>query len=137
MKTNQIEKKRSIDVTCSDNTATNSQALKTLLSEQLKNVKRQKEEVFYQFKSKQAINYNMNESLSKLKHQGLHPSGTIFIVGDSIINGVIKERINKDLGLLQHLRSCSSPKFVSEIGLLNYAIFTKLQWQIWNIILFQ
>ena len=37
----------------------------------------------------------MNESLSKLKHQGFNPSGTTVIVGDSIINGVIEERINK------------------------------------------
>ena len=37
----------------------------------------------------------MNESLSKQKHQGLYPSGTTVIVGDSIINGVIEERINK------------------------------------------
>ena len=37
----------------------------------------------------------MNESSSKLKHQSLYPSGTTAIVGDSIINGVIEERINK------------------------------------------
>ena len=37
----------------------------------------------------------MNESSSKLKHQGLYPNGTTVIVGDSIINGVIEERINK------------------------------------------
>ena len=29
------------------------------------------------------------------KHQGLYPSGTTAIVGDSIINGLIEERINK------------------------------------------
>ena len=37
----------------------------------------------------------MNESSSKLKHQGLHPNGTTVIVGDSIVNGVVEERINK------------------------------------------
>ena len=37
----------------------------------------------------------MNESISKLKHQGLYPNETTVIVGDSIINGVIEERINK------------------------------------------
>ena len=37
----------------------------------------------------------MNEASSKLKHQGLYPNGTTVIVGDSIINGVIEERINK------------------------------------------
>ena len=37
----------------------------------------------------------MNESLSKQKHQGLYPSRTTVIVGDSIINGVIEENINK------------------------------------------
>ena len=37
----------------------------------------------------------MNEALSKLKHRGLYPSGTAIIAGDSIINGVIEERINK------------------------------------------
>ena len=37
----------------------------------------------------------MNESLSKQKHQGLYPSGTTVIVGDSIINSVIEGRINK------------------------------------------
>ena len=44
---------------------------------------------------KQPIDNYMNESLSKLKHDGLCPSGTTVIVGDFIINGVIEERINK------------------------------------------
>ena len=95
MITSQSERKRSIDLTSNDSTVTNSEALKISLSEQLKNVKRQKKEEFYQFKSKQPIDNNMNESLSKQKHQGLYPSGTTVIVGDSIINGVIEERINK------------------------------------------
>ena len=95
MITNQSERKRSIDLTSNNSTVTNSEALKVSLSEQLKNVKRQKQEEFYQFKSKQAIDNNINESLSKQKHQGLYPSGTTVIVGDSIINGVIEERIKK------------------------------------------
>ena len=95
MITNQSKKKRSIDLTSNGSTVTNSKALKISLSEQLKNVKRQKQEEFYQFKSKQPIDKNMIESLSKQKHQGLYPSGTTVIVGDSIINGVIEERINK------------------------------------------
>ena len=95
MITNQSERKRSINLTSNDSTVTNSEALKISLSEQLKNVKSQKQEDFYQFKSKQAIDNNINESLSKQKHQGLYPSGTTVIVGDSIINGVIEERINK------------------------------------------
>ena len=95
MKTNQSERERSINVTPNDNIVANSQALKISLSEQLKNVKRQKKEEFYQFKSKQPIDNNMKESNSKLKHQGLYPNGTTVIVGDSIINGVIEERINK------------------------------------------
>ena len=37
----------------------------------------------------------MNESSSKLKHEGLYPNGTTVIVGDATINGVIEERINK------------------------------------------
>ena len=78
MKTNQSERGRSINVTPNENIATNSQALK--ISEQLKNGKRQKKEEF---------------SISKLKHQGLYPNGTTVIVGDSIINGVIEERIKK------------------------------------------
>ena len=86
IKTNQSERKRSIDVTSSDNTVANSQALKISLSEQLKNVKRQKQEEFYRFKSKQPIENNMNESISKLKHRGLYPSETTVV--DSIINGV-------------------------------------------------
>ena len=95
MKTNQSEREREAPVTLNDNIVTNSQALKISLSEQLKNVKRQKKEEFYQFKSKQPIDNNMNESSSKLKHQGLYPIGTTVIVGDSIINGVIEERISK------------------------------------------
>ena len=95
MKTNQSERERSINVTPNDHIVTNNQALKISLSEQLKNVKRQKKEEFYQFKSKQPIDNNTNESSSKLKHQGLYLSGTTVIVGDSIINGVIEERINK------------------------------------------
>ena len=95
MITNQSERKRSIDLTSNNSTVTNSEALKVSLSEQLKNVKRQKQEEFYQFKSKQAIDNNINESLSKQKHQGLYPSETTVIVGDSINNGVIEEIINK------------------------------------------
>ena len=37
----------------------------------------------------------MNELLSKLKHQGLYPSGTTSIVEESIINSVIEGRIKK------------------------------------------
>ena len=95
MKINQSEIGRSINVTPNDNIVANSQALEIFLSEQLKNVKCQKKEEFYQFKSKQPIDNNMNESSSKLKHQGLYPNGKTVIVGDSIINGVIEERINK------------------------------------------
>ena len=95
MITNQSERKRSIDLTSNNSTVTNSEALKVSLSEQLKNVKRQKQEEFYQFKSKQAIDNNINESLSKQKHQGLYPSETTVIVVDSIINDVIEDRINK------------------------------------------
>ena len=95
MKTNRSERERSINVTLNDNIVTNSQALKISLSEQLKNVKRQKKEEFYQFKLKQPIDNNVNESSSKLKHQGLYPSRATVIVGDSLINGVIEERINK------------------------------------------
>ena len=95
MKTNQNEREGIINVTHNDNIVTNSQALKISLSEQLENVKRQKKEEFFQFKSKQPIDNNMIESISKLKHQGLYPNGTTVIVGDSIINGVIEERINK------------------------------------------
>ena len=47
MITNQSERKRSIDLTSNNSTATNSEALKVSLSEQLKNVKRQKQEEFY------------------------------------------------------------------------------------------
>ena len=74
MKTIQSERKRSIDLASDDNTVTNSEALTISLSEQLKNVKRQKQEEFYQFKSKQHTDNNVNESLSKQKHQGLNPS---------------------------------------------------------------
>ena len=52
MKANQSERKRSIDLTSYGNTVTNSEALKISLSEQLKNVKRQKQEEFCQFKAK-------------------------------------------------------------------------------------
>ena len=90
MITNQSERKTSVDVTSNNSTVTNSEALQVSLSEQLKNVKRQKQEEFYQFKSKQFIDNNINESLSRQKHQGLYPSGTIVIVGDSIINGIIE-----------------------------------------------
>ena len=52
MKTNQSERKKSIELTSKDYTGTNSKALKISLSEQLKNVKRQKQEEFCQFKAK-------------------------------------------------------------------------------------
>ena len=90
MKINQSERERSINVTPNGNIVTNS-TKNTLI----RITERQKKEEFYQFKSKQPIDNNMNKSSSKLKHQGLYPSGTTVIVGDSIINGVIEERINK------------------------------------------
>ena len=111
IKTNQSKRNRSIDVIFNDNIVTNSQALKISLPNQLKNVKRQKQGDFDQFKSKLPIDNNINEKLSKLKHQGSYPSRTTVIDGDSIINGVIEKRM--------------------------YAIFPELQRQIWNIILFQ
>ena len=37
----------------------------------------------------------MNKSNSKLNYQGFYPNGTNAIVEDSIINGMIEERINK------------------------------------------
>ena len=52
MKTNQSERKRSIELTSNDYTGTNSKARKISLSGQLKNVKRQKQEEFCQFKAK-------------------------------------------------------------------------------------
>ena len=80
MITNQSERKRRIDLPSNDSTITNSKALKKIsLSEQLKNVKRQKQGQFYQVKSKKPIDNNMNESLSKQKHQGLYPSRTTVI----------------------------------------------------------
>ena len=90
MKTNQSERKRSIFLTSNDNAVTNSEALKISLSEQLKNVGCQKQEEFYQFKSKEHIDNNVNESPSKQKHQGLYASGTTVIAGDLIINDVIE-----------------------------------------------
>ena len=50
---------------------------------------------FYQFKSKQPIDNNMNEPLSKLKYHGLYPNRTTVIVEDWIINGEI-EKNKKD-----------------------------------------
>ena len=96
MKTNQSERERSIDLTSNDNIVTNSKALNISLTELLKNVKRQKQEEFYQFKLKQHIDNSINESCSKQKQQGVYRRGTTAIVGDSIINGVIEERINKE-----------------------------------------
>ena len=52
MKTNQSERERSIDLTSNDKIVTNSKALNISLTELLKNVKRQKQEEFYQFKLK-------------------------------------------------------------------------------------
>ena len=83
---------RSIDVTSNCNIVTNSPAVE-ILSKQLLSIKRQKKEQFYQFRSKQPIDNNAKESLSKLKHQGLYPSGATVIVGYSIINDM-EERIN-------------------------------------------
>ena len=105
MITNQSERNRSVDLTSNDSIITNSEELKISLSEQLKNVKRQNQEELYQFKSKQPIDNNMNELLSKQNHQGLYPSGTTVIVGYSIINGVIEERINKKDRSSQILRT--------------------------------
>ena len=105
MITNQSERNKSVDLTSNNSIITNSEELKISLSEQLKNVKRQNQEKLYQFKSKQPIDNNMNELLSKQNHQGLYPSGTTVIVGDSIINGVIEERINKKDRSSQILRT--------------------------------
>ena len=63
MKTNQSERDRSIDVTPNDKIVTNTQALKISLSEQLKNVKRQKKKAFYKFKLKQPIDNNITNQV--------------------------------------------------------------------------
>ena len=67
MKANQSERERITNATPNDNIVMNSQALKISLSKQLKNVQCHKKDEFYQFKSKQTIDNNMNESISKLK----------------------------------------------------------------------
>ena len=41
------------------------------------------------------IDKNTNELILKLKHHGLYPSGTNVLVGDSIINDAIKEKISE------------------------------------------
>ena len=60
------------------------------------NAKRRKKVDFYQFKSKQPINTNTNELMLKLKHQVFYLSKTTLTVGDSVINSIIEERINKE-----------------------------------------
>ena len=65
------------------------------------NVKRKE---IYQFKPKQPFDTNINELISKLKDQGLYPSGRAVIVGDSIINDVIEERRNKKDRVFQELQ---------------------------------
>ena len=67
---------------------------------------------FYQFKSKQSIDNNMNEPLSKLKYHGLYPNRTTVIVEDWM------EQLKK----------------TRKIDRLQYVIFQELQWQMWNII---
>ena len=94
MKTNHSERERNIEVIFNDKVVTNSQAPEISLSKQLKSVERQKKEEFYQFKPKQPIDTNIQIDF-KLKHQGLCPSWTTVIVGDSTINYVTEVRINK------------------------------------------
>ena len=69
-------------------------------------------------KRKKSFTVSNRNSLSKLKHEDLYPWETTVRVEDSIINDITGERIR-------------------EINLLKYAILQDLQWQIWNIILFQ
>ena len=67
MKINQSERKRSIDLTSNGSTVTKSKALKISIIEQLKNVKRQKQEEFYQFKSKDPIDNKYEGTAFKTK----------------------------------------------------------------------
>ena len=43
--------------------------------------------------SKQTIDTNANESVTKSNHQRLYASGTTVIVGYSIMNDIIKDRL--------------------------------------------
>ena len=88
MKTNQRDRKRSIDVTSNESTVTNSQALKISSFEQLKNIK------LFKTKARKVLPIQV-ETAKKLKHQGLYRSEITLITGDSIINGVIEETINE------------------------------------------
>ena len=44
---------------------------------------------------KQTIDANAEESVTESEHQGLYPSGTAVIVGDSIINELIGNRLRR------------------------------------------
>ena len=51
--------------------------------------------MFYQFKLKQTIDANAKESVTESERHGLYPSGTAFIVRDSIINELIGNRLRR------------------------------------------
>ena len=68
---------------------------KTSMQNQLEEVIREKKEKFYELKNSNNKNSEPVATNNKEETQGKYPDGTAIIIGDSILNGIIQERLSR------------------------------------------
>ena len=68
---------------------------KTSMQNQLEEVIREKKEKFYELKNCNNKNSEPVATNNKGETQGKYPDGTAIIIGDSILNGIIQERLSR------------------------------------------
>ena len=79
-----------------DKKDTNDNLFKKSMQNQLEEVIREKKEKFYELKNSDNKNSEPVATNNKWETQGKYPGGTATIIGDSILNGIIQERIEQE-----------------------------------------
>ena len=74
----------------------NDNLFKKSMQNQLEEVIREKKEKFYELKNSDNKNSEPVATNNKWETQGKYPGGTATIIGDSILNGIIQERIEQE-----------------------------------------
>ena len=73
----------------------NDNLFKKSMQNQLEEVIREKKEKFYELKNSDNKNSEPVATNNKRETQGKYPDGTAIIIGDSILNGIIQERLSR------------------------------------------
>ena len=76
----------------------NDNLFKKSMQNQLEEVIREKKEKFYELKNSDNKNGEPVATNNKRETQGKYPDGTAIIIGDSILNGIIQERLSRKGG---------------------------------------